>query len=172
MGRGSIIFIILIGMFLSAGCAENDAGEPDPAELPSETPVEISAETPVLPAEAPQPPAEIVETPENTPALTLTETENLSKTPVETPETQAEARVVEVKIENFTFDPESITISTGDTVRWTNLDPFTHTVTGPDFASGTLRDGDSFELSFTKEGVYRYYCSIHSSMEGVVIVEE
>lgn len=41
---------------------------------------------------------------------------------------------------------------------------------GPDFSSGTLRYGDSFELTYTKKGIYRYYCSIHSAMEGVVVV--
>ncbi|MEL7665067.1 MAG: plastocyanin/azurin family copper-binding protein [Methanosarcina mazei] len=166
MRKEYVIFIILLGALLPAGCAENGAVEPEPSVSPVETPVE----TPVLPAGT-------VETPENTsdqiPSenLTRTEPENLSETPVGMPDTQAEARVVEVKIENFTFNPESVTISTNDTVRWTNLDPITHTVTGPDFTSGALRDGDSFELSFTKKGVYRYYCSIHPSMEGVVTVE-
>lgn len=187
MRRESVIFIIFLGAVMSAGCAENGAEEPEPYGLPYETPSEtpvipadVPDETPVLPSEVPQAPAEIVETPENTsypaPIENLTrnetKTENLSETTVEKPETQKEAIVVEVKIENFTFNPESVTISPNDTVRWTNLDPITHTVTGPDFSSGALRDGDSFELSFTKEGVYRYYCSIHSSMEGVVIVEE
>jgi len=55
MRRESVIFIILLGISLSAGCAENGAEEPV-------SPVE----TPVNPAEVPQPPAEIVETPENT----------------------------------------------------------------------------------------------------------
>jgi len=70
MRRESVIFIILLGISLSAGCAENGAEEPV-------SPVE----TPVNPAEVPQPPAEIVETPENTPDptpienLTLTEPE-------------------------------------------------------------------------------------------------
>lgn len=181
MKRKSVIFLILLGIILSAGCEENGAEEPEPAETPvtpTEPPV-IPTETPVIPAEVPQATADIVETPVNnasnqTPVenLPLPEPENLSKTPVETPETQAEPRVIEVEIENFTFNPESVTISPYDTVRWTNLDPVTHTVTGPDFTSGTLRDGDSFELSFTKEGVYKYYCSIHPSMEGVVIVED
>ncbi len=174
MRRKSVIFLILLGIVLSAGCSENGAYEPEPAE----TPLEVPVETPVIPAEVPQATEEIFENPVNnasnqTPVenLTLPEPENISETP-ETPETQAEPRVVEVEIENFSFNPESVTISPYDTVRWTNLDPITHTVTGPEFASGTLRDGDSFELTFTKKGIYKYYCSIHPSMEGVVIVED
>ncbi|MDY9924937.1 hypothetical protein [Methanosarcina sp.] len=107
MRRESVIFIILLGIFLSAGCAENGTEEPEPV-----SPVE----TPVNPAEVPQPPAEIVESPENTPDptpienLTLTEPETSPETPAETPDNQAEARVVEVRIENFTFNPDPVTI--------------------------------------------------------------
>lgn len=172
MRRESVIFMITLGIFLSAGCAENGAEEPESAESSVETP----AVTPVVPAEVPRAPAEIVETPESTPDptpvenLTPTEPETPSEAPVETPEAQAEPKTVEVKIEDFAFNPDSVTISPNDTVRWKNLDPITHTVTGSDFSSGTLRDGDSYNVTFTREGVYEYYCSIHSSMEGVVIV--
>ena len=57
MRREYFIFIILFGILLSAGCAENGIEEPEPAVTP--------AETPVVPAEVPQAPAEIVENPEN-----------------------------------------------------------------------------------------------------------
>jgi plastocyanin len=77
-----------------------------------------------------------------------------------------------VKIKDFAFNPDSVTISSGDMVRWTNLDLITHTVIGPDFSSGTLRDEDSYSFVFTKSVVYDYECSIHPSMDGVVIVEE
>ncbi|HIH93723.1 TPA: cupredoxin family copper-binding protein [Methanosarcina acetivorans] len=203
MRREYIIFIILLGILLSAGCAENGVEEPETAVTP--------AENPIVPAEVPQAPAEIVENPENNTSnqtavenLTVPETEivenpenntsnqtaaeNLTVPEIEIVENpknntsnqtaaenltvpEAEHKTVEVKIEDFAFNPDSVTISPGDTVRWTNLDLFTHTVTGPDFSSGTLRDGDSYEFTFTREGTYRYYCSIHASMEGVVTVE-
>lgn len=182
MRREYIIFIILLWI-LSEGCAENGVEESELAVTP--------VETPVVPAEVPQAPAEIVENPENntsnqTPVENVTvpeaeivenpENNTSNQTTVENvtvPEAEipAEPKTVEVKIEDFAFNPDSVTISPGDTVRWTNLDLFTHTVTGPDFSSGTLRDGDSYEFTFTREGTYRYYCSIHASMEGVVIVE-
>jgi PBP1b-binding outer membrane lipoprotein LpoB len=81
MRNESVIFIILLWIFLSAGCAENGAEESEPSGPP--------AETPVLPAEVPQPPAEIVETPGNTPSptpienLTLPEQEPLPEDPTE-----------------------------------------------------------------------------------------
>lgn len=67
MRRESVIFMILLRISLSAGYAENGVEGPEPAMYPAETPVE----TPVLPAEVSQAPAEIVETPENTPDPTL-----------------------------------------------------------------------------------------------------
>lgn len=76
-----------------------------------------------------------------------------------------------VKIENSQFYPNSITISSGDTVRWTNLDPTNHTVVGTGFSSGNITSQDSYDHTFTKAGTYNYYCSIEPSMKGVVIVK-
>ncbi|MCC4768013.1 copper-binding protein [Methanosarcina sp. DH1] len=76
-----------------------------------------------------------------------------------------------VKIENSQFYPDSITISSGDTVRWTNLDSTNYTVVGTDFSSGNITSQDSYDHTFTKTGTYNYYCSIEPSMKGVVIVK-
>jgi plastocyanin len=78
--------------------------------------------------------------------------------------------IVEVSINDFAFDPESVTISTGDTVRWTNMDSANHTATGSTFDSGILEEGDSYEFTFTETGTFEYYCSIHPEMEGTVTV--
>lgn len=77
-----------------------------------------------------------------------------------------------MSINDFAFNPESVTVSAGDIVRWTNLDSAAHTVTGPNFDSGTLQEGESYEFLFTDAGTYEYYCSLHPSMRGTVIVEE
>jgi plastocyanin len=76
-----------------------------------------------------------------------------------------------VRIENSEFYPSSVTISSGDTVRWTNLDSTNHTVVGTDFSSGNITYEDSYDHTFTKAGTYNYYCSIEPSMKGVVIVK-
>lgn len=80
-------------------------------------------------------------------------------------------KTVDVKIQNSAFDPGSITISSGDTVKWTNMESNTHTVVGPDFSSGNISSGKSYEHKFTKIGTYDYHCSIDPSMKGVVIVK-
>jgi len=79
---------------------------------------------------------------------------------------------VEVSIEDFAFDPESVTISTGDTVRWTNMDSDEHTVTDSTFESDTLEEGDTYEFTFTEPGTFEYICSIHPEMEGTVTVTD
>lgn len=76
-----------------------------------------------------------------------------------------------VRIQDSAYDPDSITISSGDTVEWTNLDPINHTVVGTDFSSGNITSQDSYEHTFNKTGTYNYYCSIEPSMKGVVIVK-
>ena len=76
-----------------------------------------------------------------------------------------------VRIQNSQYYPRSITISPGDTVRWTNLDSTNHTVVGANFSSGNITSQDSYEHTFTKKGNYSYYCSIDPSMKGVVIVK-
>lgn len=82
-----------------------------------------------------------------------------------------EGKTVDVKIENSSFNPDSITISSGDTIKWTNMDSGTHTVVGTDFSSGDLSSGKSYEHKFTKAGTYNYYCSIDPSMKGVITVK-
>lgn len=95
----------------------------------------------------------------------------IPSTPAETPSIPVEGKIAEVSIKNFSFNPESVTISTGDTVRWTNMDSASHTVTGTSFGSQTLAPGDSYEFLFTNAGTYEYHCSIHPSMKGTVTVE-
>lgn len=95
--------------------------------------------------------------------------------PVETPatpQTAGQGKIVDVSINNFAFNPASVTISTGDTVRWTNKDSATHTVKGSSFESGSIAQGNTYEFMFTGPGVYDYTCSIHPSMKGTVTVVE
>lgn len=89
----------------------------------------------------------------------------------ETPAIATGGKTVDVSIQNFAFEPNSVSISVGDTVKWINLDSAPHTIKGADFTSESLNKDDSFSYTFTKPGTYNYECSIHPSMKGVVIVE-
>jgi plastocyanin len=80
---------------------------------------------------------------------------------------------VDVKIDNFSFTPPTITIPAGTTVKWTNRDDIPHTVVNDDqkFQSKALDTDDSYSYTFTKPGTYPYFCSIHPKMTGKVIVQ-
>jgi plastocyanin len=76
------------------------------------------------------------------------------------------------KIEGFAFHPDTIKVSAGQKITWTNDDSTAHTVTADDgsFDSGSVADGKSFSFTFAKAGTFKYHCSIHSSMLGTVDV--
>ncbi len=78
----------------------------------------------------------------------------------------------EISIANFAFSPADLTISVGDTVRWTNNDAASHTATATDgsFDSGTLTTGQSFTHVFATQGDFSYVCQYHSNMTGVIHV--
>ena len=108
--------------------------------------------------------------PTATPATTSTET-NLTTNTVVTPLNSTGGQIVEVKMEDFSFKPDSVSISSGDTVKWTNMDSAGHDVLGTDFKSSMLQKGDSYEHQFTKSGAYDYVCSVHPGMKGTIIVK-
>jgi len=79
-----------------------------------------------------------------------------------------------VKIDNFTFTPQHVTVKAGTTVTWTNQDDIPHTVTSATkaFRSKALDTDDKYSFTFTTAGVYEYFCSLHPHMTGTVVVEE
>lgn len=83
--------------------------------------------------------------------------------------------IAEVKIDNFSFGPATLTVPAGTTVTWTNRDDIPHTVTSPDdpklFKSKVLDTDEKFSFTFTKPGAYPYFCSIHPKMTAKVIVQ-
>jgi len=80
----------------------------------------------------------------------------------------------QLTIENYAFKAPSITVTTGTTVVWKNLDDDPHTVTAVDgsFDSKGLAQGDTFSHLFSKPGTYPYYCKVHPMMRGTIIVKE
>ena len=80
---------------------------------------------------------------------------------------------VEVKIDNFSFGPMTLTVAPGTTVTWINNDDVPHTVVSEDkttFKSKALDTGDKFSYTFTKPGTYPYFCSVHPKMTAEVVV--
>ena len=79
----------------------------------------------------------------------------------------------EVKIDNFSFAPGTVTVSLGTKVTWTNRDDIPHTVVSDDkaFKSKVLDTDEAFTYTFTKAGTYAYFCSIHPKMTAKVVVQ-
>src|SRR5271165_426894 len=79
----------------------------------------------------------------------------------------------EVKIDNFSYSPATLTVKAGTEVTWTNHDDMPHTVTSEDksFKSKALDTDEKFTFTPTKLGTYAYYCSIHPKMTGKLVVE-
>jgi plastocyanin len=86
--------------------------------------------------------------------------------------TRAHAEDTKVSIDNFTFAPAQLTVKVGTTVTWTNHDDIPHTVVSAGkFRSKTLDTDDSFSFTFTATGDYKYFCSLHPHMTGMIKVE-
>ena len=81
--------------------------------------------------------------------------------------------VNQVTIDNFSFNPQVISVAAGTTVTWVNHDDVPHTVTATDkrFKSKALDTNDKYSYTFEKAGVYEYYCSVHPRMTGKVVVK-
>jgi len=100
------------------------------------------------------------------------------------------AAVVEMT-DLLAFEPETVTVTAGETVEWRNVSEVRHTVTAdpaeaaysgsahlPEgaepFDSGFVEPGDSWQHTFEVPGTYDYFCIPHEAtgMRGTVVVEE
>jgi plastocyanin len=78
------------------------------------------------------------------------------------------------------YDPSPLTVSVGTTVIWTNNDGTGHTVTEGNpsgitppngFDSGILAPGKTFSHNFDMAGAIQYYCTLHPTMLGKILVK-
>jgi plastocyanin len=86
---------------------------------------------------------------------------------------QSSAANAEVKIDNFVFGPQTLTVPVGATVTWTNKDDIPHTTVSTDgvFKSKVMDTDEKFSYTFTEAGTFSYYCSVHPKMTGKVVVQ-
>jgi len=86
---------------------------------------------------------------------------------------QPSAANAEVKIDNFSFGPQTLTVPVGATVTWINRDDIPHTVVSTDgvFKSKVEDTDEKFSYTFTKAGTYPYFCSVHPKMTGKIVVQ-
>jgi plastocyanin len=77
-----------------------------------------------------------------------------------------------VRIDNFSFVPDNVTVSVGTTVTWENDDDIPHSVVMSDksFRSKPLDTHDKTTFTFTKPGAVEYFCGLHPHMKGKITV--
>lgn len=83
----------------------------------------------------------------------------------------ATTRVVAIKPAGF--QPQRVTISTGDTVRWRNDDSVNHQVVADNghFASPVLRPGQRYNRTFNTPGRFPYRDALEPAERGTIIVQ-
>ena len=89
------------------------------------------------------------------------------------PAASAHVAETEVKIDNFAFAPQRVTVKAGTTVTWINDDYIPHTLASSAklFKSNALDTKDKFSFTFTTAGAYEYFRSLHPHMTGTIVVE-
>ena len=142
------ITILVVLVVLLVGCSGTQSQKPT-----------VSSPSPLAPTPAPYVPSE------GTPLDPATE-EEPPATPLQ----------IEVTIDGLAFNPAVLNVPVGTIVVWYNNDSVTHTITARDnsFDSGNLspgEPGDTFRYTFEQSGTFEYYCKIHPSMVGKIIIE-
>ena len=108
-----------------------------------------------------------------------------------TPTASQQADGPEVAVVNIAYQPDPLEVAVGDTVTWTSEDQgVRHTVTSGEPAGetvpgvsegeaskpdglfdGALDDaGTTFSFTFEETGDFAYFCEVHPSMTGTVVV--
>jgi plastocyanin len=102
----------------------------------------------------------------------------LAQSPAPAPSTTAApmtttSSVPVVHVKNFAYEPATVTIDAGQSVRWVQDDDVPHTVTATDksFDSGNLDAHKTWTHRFDKAGTYAYTCTYHPMMRGTVVVK-
>jgi plastocyanin len=88
---------------------------------------------------------------------------------------------VEIVAVDNAFDPEAARVAAGTEVTWRNNGRNEHNVIPEDddaewrIDTEDFQPGDSGSFTFTEPGTYRFYCSIHGTVDtgmiGLIVVE-
>ena len=83
----------------------------------------------------------------------------------------ATAATFTASMQNLQYNPATLNVNVGDTVRWTNNETngVVHSVTGGPLSSD-VNAGESFSFTFTSAGTGNDRCRFHPDMLGSVVV--
>src|SRR5947208_5948390 len=80
-----------------------------------------------------------------------------------------------IEIKDFAFNPQIITVKSGEKITWINRDEEPHTIVSVEkqFKKSSALDTDQeFTIAAGPPGTYTYYCSVHPKMTGSIVVEK
>ena len=165
-GIAVAVGITIVFVAIAMGFASMSTTTSVPVSMPAPTPAPV--ETPAATPE-PEPEPAPVETPAETPSAPSAADVSISKG----------ASSPGCETTNECFVPDTVTVSVGGTVTWTNNDAAAHTVTsgtasdGPNgtFDSSIFMSKKTFEHTFDDAGTYDYFCVVHPWMTGKVVVQ-
>jgi plastocyanin len=78
-----------------------------------------------------------------------------------------------IEIKDFAFNPQTLTVKSGEKITWINRDEEPHTVVSvqKQFKKSTALDTDQeFTITAGAPGTYTYFCSVHPKMTGTIVV--
>jgi plastocyanin len=86
---------------------------------------------------------------------------------------KAGAKTFAVTMQITGFDPQMLTVASGDRVTWVNKDLFPHTATADDktFDSHSIPPTGTWTFVAGKPGIYTYICAFHPTMKGSIKVQ-
>lgn len=78
----------------------------------------------------------------------------------------------DVQIKGLAFDPVSLSVKVGDSIRWTNFDLSPHTATADDASwdCGPMKEGQSVVLAVKAGMAPNYGCSYHPDMKANLVI--
>src|SRR5437588_7946765 len=80
-----------------------------------------------------------------------------------------------IEIKDFAFNPQSITVKSGEKVTWINRDEEPHTIVSVEkqFKKSTALETEH-ELTITAgtAGTHTYFCSVQRQLTGIIVVEK
>jgi plastocyanin len=80
-----------------------------------------------------------------------------------------------IEIKDFAFNPQTITVKSGEKITWINRDEEPHTIVSVEkqFKKSSALDTDQeFTITAGAPGTYTYFCSVHPKMTGTIVIEK
>lgn len=87
--------------------------------------------------------------------------------------TEYEGMDYDVTINDFSYDPETITVNKGDRITWTNNGAYPRSATYVGvFDTEVISPGESATVTMDTAGTFEYFSLTYNAMKGTVIVNE